>query len=447
MKYLSLLLVVFLLSCQTTPTVVDPSEKIDHIVVIYLENHSFYNLFAAFPDVDNRLPDAYKGQVDAGGRLYKNLPQVTEYGGKKVDARFPKNLPNTTFPIDQYVKISDKIPDPSHEFYTHIAQVNGGKMDGFARLSKVGGLPMGYYDMSKTRLWQYAQEYTLADHFFQSAWGGSFINHQYLIAAQTPLFESAPESMKTVLDKKGVVKKGGLLTPDGYAVNTVQPRLAPYDPKYKDEAQRLQPLDYANIGDRLTEAKISWGWYAGGWKQILNGQNPKDFQYHHQPFLYFAKYGPGTDGRREHLKDEDDMMTELKEHRFPQVVFYKPVGDENAHPGYSDVESGDQKVYQLVEALKQSPYWKKTLIVITFDEHGGFWDPAQPPAVDKWGPGTRIPAIFVSPLVKKGHIDRTTYETTSILSFLEKRFGLPPLTDRDRKADPLSGIFEKPVNR
>ena len=448
MKYFFVLFcALFLLSCQTHQAPVDPAQKIDHIVVIYLENHSFYNLFAEFPDADNRLPDSYKGQVDKKGNVYKTLPQVENRDLKKKDGRFPTNLPNRPFPIDRYVKLSDKIPDPGHEFFTHIWQVDGGKMDRFVAGSGVGALALGYFDMKKSNLWKYASEYTLADHFFQSAWGGSFINHQYLIAAQTPLYAEAPKDMKTVLSKNGEVQKYGSLTPEGYAVNTIQPFAEPFDPKFKDAAHRLPALNYQNIGDLLTEGKISWGWYAGGWNKILQGQGVKDFQYHHQPFLYFSKYAPGTKERKEHLKDEEDLFKELEEKKFPQVVFFKPFADENAHPGYSDMSSGDMKVKQLVEALQASPYWKKTLIIVTFDEHGGFWDPTMPPKVDRWGPGSRIPAIFISPFVQKNHIDRTNYETTSILSFIEKRFSLPALNERDAKANPLTGIFEPPPAR
>lgn len=445
MKYFTLLISFFILGCQTHKTSLDPAQQIDHIVVIYLENHSFYNLFAQFPDADNRISETYKGQVDKKGNLYRTLPPVEDRGSKKRDSRFPTNLANRPFLIDQYVKLNEKVPDPGHEFHTHLYQFNGGKMDRFVAYSGVGALALGYYDMSKTQLWKYAQEYTLADHFFQSAWGGSFLNHQYLIAAQTPLYAGAPKDMKTVLNKKGEVEKFASLTPDGYAVNTIQPRLAPFDPKYKEEAKRLPPQTHKNIGDLLTEAKISWAWYAGGWRQAEQGQAAADFQYHHQPFLYFSKYGPGTLERKEHLKDEADLLMELKEKRFPQVAFFKPAADENAHPGYADVSSGDAKVKQIVEAVQVSPYWKKTLIIVTFDEHGGFWDPAVPKAIDKWGPGSRIPAIFISPWVQKNHIDRTNYETVSILSFIEKRFSLPALNERDAKADPLTGIFETPA--
>jgi acid phosphatase len=125
----------------------------------------------------------------------------------------------------------------------------------------------------------------------------------------------------------------------------------------------------------------------------------------------------------------------------PAVAFFKPVGIENAHPGYADVTSADQKVRRVVEALQKTSLWKNTLVIVTFDEHGGFWDPKAPPKVDRWGPGARIPAIFVYEQGRRHFVDHTQYETTSILAFLERRFGLLPLTERDRDANPLLGIF------
>jgi phospholipase C len=104
--------------------------------------------------------------------------------------------------------------------------------------------------------------------------------------------------------------------------------------------------------------------------------------------------------------------------------------------------AGDAKVHEVVEAVKSSPYWQRTLIVVTFDEHGGFWDPIAPPVIDRWGPGSRIPAVFISPHVRERHVDHTLYETVSILAFLEKRFDLKPLSERDAKASPLTGIFK-----
>jgi phospholipase C len=87
------------------------------------------------------------------------------------------------------------------------------------------------------------------------------------------------------------------------------------------------------------------------------------------------------------------------------------------------------------------PNGSDVVIIVTYDEHGGFWDHVAPPTIDKWGPGTRVPAIIVSPFAKRNYVDHTQYETVSILSFIEKRWGLSPLSDRDRNANPLSNAF------
>lgn len=430
------------ISCQHSS--ISTSEKklqIDHVVVIYLENHSFHNLFAEFPGADNGFSLEEARQVSASGEVYKTLPQVSARHAKVGDPRFPKDLPNKPFLIDRYVKLSDLVPDPTHEFFAHQVQINKGLNNKFVAYSAVGALPMGYYDMKNTYLWKLAQEYTLADQFYQSAYGGSFLNHQWLIAAQTPLYKNAPANLRTELRPDGLPVKANLLTPDGYAVNSIQPRFAPYDPAAQDESLRLPPLEYANIGDRLSEKNISWAWYAGGWDSIQKGKDDGNFQYHHQPFLYFKKYGPDTQARAKHLKDEKDLLAAIQNETLPTVSFFKPVGNENAHPGYSDMSSGDTKVRQVVEGLQKTSLWKSTLVIITFDEHGGFWDPKAPKKIDRWGLGTRIPAIFVSPQVKKATIDHTPYETTSILAFLEKHFDLKPLTDRDKNANPLTGIW------
>lgn len=300
---------------------------------------------------------------------------------------------------------------------------------------------MGHYDMHESSLWGLAKEFTLADHFFQSAIGGSFLNHQYLIAARTPRWESAPQSMKMTLNEAGLPLRTRAVTRDGYVVNLLQPQLFPFEPKAK-ASDRLPPIDDKTIGDLMTEAGITWAYYAGGWNRILNHEVVENFEYHHQPFIYFRNYGPGTPGRAEHLKDEADLILALKENRLPKVSFFKPIGDEDAHPGYSTVESGDAKAKAIVEAVKGSAYWKDTLIIITFDESGGYWDPVPPPSGDSFGPGPRIPAIFVGSGVRKGAVDHTIYETDSILAFIEHRFHLPALSNRDAKADPLSGIFE-----
>ena len=88
---------------------------------------------------------------------------------------------------------------------------------------------------------------------------------------------------------------------------------------------------------------------------------------------------------------------------------------------------GDRHILELVNHLEKSPQWSHMLVVITYDENGGFWDHVAPPKADRWGPGSRIPAIIVSPFAKRGYVDHTLYDTTSILRFITRRFGLPNL--------------------
>ena len=89
--------------------------------------------------------------------------------------------------------------------------------------------------------------------------------------------------------------------------------------------------------------------------------------------------------------------------------------------------SGDTHIANLVAKIKASPLWTSTVIIVTYDENGGFWDHAAPPKGDRWGPGSRIPAIVVSPFAKKSYVDHTPYDTTSIIKFITLRFGLEPL--------------------
>jgi acid phosphatase len=113
--------------------------------------------------------------------------------------------------------------------------------------------------------------------------------------------------------------------------------------------------------------------------------------------------------------------------KLPAVSFYKPQGNVNQHAGYASVADGDEHIAQVIARLQQSPQWKNMLIVVTYDENGGIYDHAPVPQGDRWGPGSRIPAIIISPYARKGFVDHTQYDTGSILRFLTRRFDLQPL--------------------
>jgi acid phosphatase len=347
---------------------------------------------------------------------------------------------------------------------------------------------MGHYDGQQLAIFRLASQYTLLDNFYQGAFGGSFLNHQYLICACAPEYPNADQSPAkgsiTQLDRDAsghftanltiagsspasalsgppVFVNSGSITPKDYfhdgtfrAINTMQP---PYQPSgnapaagdqsrlYADPsvATTLPPQTQLTIGDLLNQAHIDWAWYSGAWKSTvqaattshqfpparLPGAAP-NFQFHHQPFNFYADFDPATHAveRARHLKDYDDLVQAAQNGRLPPVVFYKPEGDLNEHPGYASLSAGDAHLAHLIEVLKASPQWSNMVIVITYDENGGAWDHQAPPVADLLGPGTRIPAVVISPFAKMGTVDHTPYDTGSVLRLITRRFSLPQLS-------------------
>ncbi|HEY4965829.1 MAG TPA: acid phosphatase [Puia sp.] len=413
-------------------------DKIKHVVVIYLENHSFDNLYGQFPGANglsNAIP-ANTTQVDANGVPYTFLPPVPG------TSAFPTNLPNTYFDIDQYVPSNLNIPDVLHRYYQEQLQIDGGKMDKYALFNSSAGLSQGYYKTSMLPLLDYVNNYTLCDNFFHSAFGGSFLNHIWLVAAASPVFPNAPASIIAKLDASGNLITDGAVTPDGYVVNTSFTVNAPH-PASANPANLVPNQTMPTIGDRLNDKKISWAWYSGGWDDALAGNPAPTFQFHHQPFAFFANYADGTQEKKDHLKDEAAFILAAQNGTLPSVSFVKPLGVNNEHPGYTDLQTGEKHTVELIHDVLSGPNGKDVVIIITYDENGGFWDHVAPPVIDKkWGPGTRVPAIIISPFAKRGFVDHTEYETLSILSFIEKRWSLEPLSDRDEDANPLQNAFE-----
>ncbi|WGQ10561.1 acid phosphatase [Pedobacter gandavensis] len=408
--------------------------KVKHLVVIYMENRSFDNLYGEFKGA-NGIKNAKKGkfiQVDENGKPYQYLPEIPRNNA------FPTNLPNAMFNIDQYVPSDKATPDVTHRFFHNKLQINGGKMDKFAAYNDSKGLAMGYYNTEKIPLFPFAQKYTLCDNFFQSVFGGSYFNHVYMISAAAPVWPNAPESLIAKLDADGKMIKDGIVTPDGYVVNHVNSRNAPY-PAKSDTSKLLPSQNMPTIGDKLTEKNVSWAWYSEGWDDAVAGRK-NNFAYNHEPFLYFTNFQEGKEGRT-HMKDQNDFIKAAKEGALPSVSFVKPGGGNDEHPGGSAVYSSEQLAVNLINAVLDGPNGKDALVILTYDEFGGFFDHVAPPVIDRWGPGSRIPAILIGPFAKKGFVDHTQYETVSILSFIEQRWGIKPLAERDKNANPFKNAL------
>jgi acid phosphatase len=405
------------------------------------------------------------------------------------------NLPNSPFDIETsfgtQLTLSTITRDLYHRYYENQMQINGGANDKFAAYADSGGLVMGHFDGSSMAMWNIAKQYVLADNFFQAAFGGSFLNHQYLVCACAPEYPNADTAAAkptiavldtdssgkflprltlastapaSALDGPPTFVLSGNITPKNYlgdgtfhAVNTMQPPFQPSgntpvdangtDLYYANPAKgtTLPALTNATIGDQLNAKNVTWAWYSGSWNNALadGRQDPAlprtviyspsigapDFQPHHQPFNFYANFDPVAHAadRTKHLKDYTDLVADAAAGTLPQVVFYKPEGDLNQHSGYASIEAGDQHIADLITKLQASPQWPNMVIVVTYDENGGFWDHVAPPKGDLLGPGTRIPAIIVSPFAKKGTVDHTQYDTDSILRLIDRRFDVDPL--------------------
>ena len=476
-----------LAACATVPA--SQLERIEHIVVIYLENRSFDHLYGLFPGAEGiaDATEAQKTQLDHDGTALPHLPPVYDHG--KPDPKFPLELPNGPFRIDAPPvnrRMDEVLPSPIHAYFHNREQIARGKNNMFVAKSNVGAWAMGYFDGSQMKIWQWAREYTLADHFFIAAFGGSFLNHQWLVCACTPTDPGAPASARPQLDGRGNLKTkpdspasvlqgpmevyDGRVTEDGFLVNTSQP---PYQPSgippapggsldLADPARSpVSPLKERTIGDTLSAKGISWAWYADGWNAALadGRRDPKEkrtviynresgsliFQPHHQPFNYYARFVPGGGDRARHLKDGSEFFEAIDKGALPQIAFYKPTGQLNQHPSYTNLTSGDAHIADLLQRLKKSPQWPKMAVIVTYDENGGFWDHVPPPSgsgwSDRWGPATRVPTIIVSPFAKRGYVDKILYDTTSIIKFITRRFGLEPLPGVRARAGDLTNAF------
>ncbi|WP_412460904.1 acid phosphatase [Pseudomonas sp. SC11] len=487
--------------------------QVKTVVVIYAENRSFNNLFADFPGLQKPLsslaPADYR-QLDRDGSALPSLPApwggVLHVGPQTVDGvtyptgqAFQDNVPNAPFalkgPQGEDLPFSLVTRDLWHVFYQNQMQINGGKNDGFVAWGDSGGLVMGHYAQSRyeLRLWDVAKEFVLCDNFFQGAFGGSFLNHHYLVAARPPYYPDAlnsvaksqiatlqsddptdprlkplPTSPASAMD--GPPQFGpSALTPDGYGVNTLAPPYWPTwirDPERPDYSKSGLPnvmvaQTHEHIGDKLSKKNVDWAWYAGAWQATLeqfkdSGGIPKipNFQFHHQPFNYFQQQGPDNPAERtRRLRDAglgDTPATNLflrdaQAGTLPAVTFYKPQGNLNMHAGYADVASGDRHINRVLKVLRESPQWNDMVVIVTVDENGGWWDHVAPPAGDRWGPGSRIPALVVSPFARKGTVDHTVYDTGSILRFITRVFKLETLEGLKHRDEAMIARGQQPM--
>jgi phospholipase C len=417
----------------TGPTGIVPGETpIEHVVFIVKENRTFNNYFATYPGAEG---------ATRGGTI-----TCTEEGcsdGPMVDLQ----------------RATDTQPhDLTHCFRCALVAINGGKMNGFNRMN--GVIPMsedradlfgrdltGYVYHDRETLpnyWAYADRFVLADHFFTSMYGPTLPEHLYTVAAQA----------NWIVDNKSTTDTEGNYCDDSTEHAT---RFNPADARQFEEqilefereitrnASNTYDLadywgsirlcfDIEVLPDQLEEAGISWKYYAneGAWMNALQ-------------MIRHVRYGPMW----QNVEAPENFVRDVRAGEMPQVSWIVPSESYNEHPGGDkSVCAGENWTVHQINTIMESEYWDSTAIVVVWDDFGGFYDPVPPPQTDIMGLGPRTPALIISPYTRRGdnpdggHVDSTEYEFSSVLAFIEKLFGLEPMTARDRHANPLLGAFD-----
>ncbi|HZU67363.1 MAG TPA: alkaline phosphatase family protein [Ktedonobacteraceae bacterium] len=268
--------------------------------------------------------------------------------------------------------------DNSHTWQDIHKEWDNGKMDGFYTTD--GSNALGYYDGSDLPYYYaLANAFTLCGNYFCSLLGPSNPNRFYLMSGTC----------------------GGNTTNNG------------------DRGS----FDWPTIADLLDQYHISWKCYNLG---LGTGTSLEDFNI----LVYFKKWQ--NDARL--MFTEDDYQNDLANGTLPQVSFLITEALISEHPP-ADIQMGQHKMADVINALIGSSSWQSSALFFTYDEGGGFFDHVAPPQVDAYGLGIRVPTVVVSPYARRGYVSGQLYEHSSILKFIERRFGLPTLASVNHQFD------------
>jgi phospholipase C len=384
-------------------SIADDANPIEHVVFIIKENRTFDHYFGRYPGAEGTRT----GVISTGEEIpLSDAPDIQPF-------------------------------DLGHDFQSGLIGVNGGAMDGFDQIPLNGDSLAGYSQFRRETLpnyFRYADEFVLGDHMFSSMFGPTFPEHLYTVAAQSG----------RVTGNK--ITRGDI-TPGGYCDDPSErvPRFRklseddekavmraeriPDIPKVESYWEEVEPcFDFKVLPDVLEEVGVSWRYYgnAGFYSALLAIRH-----------IRFSKHW-GTDVVR-----EDRFMTDIREGKLREVSWVLPGVGYDEHPGAEhSVCKGENWTVRHINALMDSEFWDSTAVVIVWDDFGGFYDHVPPPQIDVMGLGPRVPLLIISPWAKQGYVDRTVYEFSSVLKFIETLHDLDPLTDRDRQADDMLSAFD-----
>jgi len=353
---------------------------IEHLVLLMQENHSFDNYFGTYPGA-NGTPAGTCMPLDPTVPANKKCVKPFALGNRPVT-------------------------DLGHNQRIFADQFRNGRMDGFIwahrNSSGSGQLAMGYYnDKDLPYYWNIADNYVLFDRFFTSAAAGSVWNHMFWVTGGP-----------------GNPSEDGI-PPGGFG-------------------------KIPTIFDRLQAKGISWKFYIQNYDPKITyrtreGKGDRGSQVVWAPLLAYDRYLDDPN-LFSHIVSMDTYYTDLINGTLPAVSYLVPSGASEHPPG--SIQAGERFVRTLINALMRSSSWSTSAFMWSYDDWGGWYDHVPPPKVDPYGYGFRAPALLVSPYAKKGFIDSTVMDFTSMLKFIENNWGLDPLAARDAKANSLDTAFD-----
>lgn len=413
---------------------------------------------------------------------------------------------HTGDPVHRFFQMWQQINGGNNDLFVWVAEMTGvGPSNApipFAPgRTYQGGIAMGFYNMSTgdaPTFKKLADNYAIADNYHQPIMGGTTVNYLALATGDVTFYtdqgKPAVPPAKMIENPDPQPNTNNWYTEDGYRGGTYiqcadlsQPGAAgihaflkklPYqafnqgncapdtyymvnnmDPAYSPLGEPLAlgadkfllpPQTIPHIGDALTAAGVSWKWYSGGRNDGKNVDKEYCAMCDTPSFFTSTMTGPDKDK----LQDMHQFYVDVKkeEKSFPAVSYIAPYDSLSGHPGYASESSFDELAADVIARVKANPeLWKKTAILITFDEGGGYYDSGYVQLIDFFGDGTRIPLVAVSPYAKKGHVDHTYYDHASILKFIQRNWKLAPLSKRSRDNLPNPVTDKKnpyvPLNR
>lgn len=368
---------------------------IQHIVIILKENHSFDSYFGAYPGVNGTTT----GKVKVSGIV-------------------------STIPLGPF---QDKPPDYPHGWGNAHKAYDTGKMDNFNQGACNTAPYPCYQEAQRTDLpnyWSYADNFVLGDNAWSDLEGPSFPNHMYSLAGASGI-DLQHSAIANPTNNKG---SWGCDAPTAATVKL-----------YNGTTQYPCFSGITTMPDELTAAGISWNYYApqaGQNGYIWNALDP------------FSQDDPNTALWQAHDKPSTQFITDVQSGNLPAVSWVIAPGPQSEHPGTGgnvfSMCSGENWTVQQINAVMQSPFWANTVIFVTWDDYGGFYDHVAPPSVNPLGLGFRVPFLVISPFANVAadagthpHIDHDQLELASTLKFIEEIFNLPSLGTRDAHAGDL----------